>query len=298
MKKFRLTAIFLAVVVILQGAAVLFLTHSGLELVFSLPLRLNAEKFKPENNTYVVYYDMRTEVSDADLIVVGVDPNIAESYDILGHFTRFLKQYNNLSAVMFDFDKLQNTIATKLFEEEDRTRFYAKLSTLGSGGGLSQSYLDYLSELYAVNVTMPPVRKFELVSYNVGESDGALAQRVASEFSKVERSALCIVDSLEFSADSSFRDELDAAIPDKKIVYIEAVYTRSCPSPETHDTVGFPFESGESSVYFVNNGDLSSFYNYYSSVVGLFGTDKNLKNRLDTRFTDYFFVISRGNSAE
>lgn len=298
MKKIRLTAFFLVAALIIQGIALLFLTSGGLELIFSFPLRLNAEKFKPSNNTYVVYYDTRVEVSDADLIVVGIDPGIAESYDLLGHFTRFLKQYNNLSDVMFDFTKTQESVASKLMDEDNEAHFYAKLQTLGTSGELTQDLLDYLSELYAVNATMAPMRKFDLVSYSIGSDGETTARMVASAFSEVDRSALCVVDADEFLSDSSFRDELDAALADKKIVYIETVYTSSCPSSETHETVRFPLESDEPSVYFVRNEDFASFYKYYDAVVGLFGTGKKLNNRLDERFTDYFFVVSRGTQAE
>lgn len=297
MKKIRLTAIFICAVVVIQGLALLFLTSEGLELVCSVPMRINAERFKPENNTYVVYYDARSEIADADLVVIGIDGNIAESYDLLGHFTRFLKQYNNFSDVMLDLNKTQSSVASKLMDEDEESHFYAKLTTLGESGGLTQDQLDYLSELYAVNATMTPVRKIDLMSYSSNEGM-TTAEMITSAVSDVSRSALCVVDAKEFSSDSTLREELDALLPDKNIMYLETLYTKSCPSPETHDTVLFPFEADEPSVYFVNNKDFSSFYNYYGAVVGLFGADKSLDDRLDTRYTDYFFIVSRGTAAE
>ena len=77
-KNIRRTLTFVLAVILIQGLALLFFTPAGLERVFVLPLRLHAEKFKPDNNAYAVYYDSRTDVAAADLIVVGIDPNVAE----------------------------------------------------------------------------------------------------------------------------------------------------------------------------------------------------------------------------
>lgn len=298
MKNIKRALLFVCAVVVLQGLALLFLTPAGLDIVYQIPLRINAESFKPENNTYVVYYDTRVEISDADLVVVGIDDNIAQSYDVLGHFTRFLKQYNNISAVMLDLDRVGYRIASGLMSEDSEEIFYSKLAALGESVGLSTDYLDYFSELFVVNSTMPPVRKFDIMSYSIVGDELTLAEQISDAFDKTEKSALCVVDSLELSADSTFRAELDALMHKEKVVYIEVVYTESCESPETHYAVKFPFEADEPTVYFVNNGKFSSYYSYYNKVVGLFGTNKVLKNRLDTRYTDYFFVISKGTLAK
>ncbi len=298
MKNIKRALVFVCSVVVLQCLALLFLTPAGLDIVYQIPLRINAESFKPENNTYVVYYDTRVEISGADLVVVGIDDNIAQSYDVLGHFTRFLKQYNNISAVMLDLDRVGYRIASGLMSEDSEEIFYSKLATLGESVGLSTDCLDYFSELFVVNSTMPPVRKFDIMSYSVVGDELTLAEQISDAFDKTEKSALCIVDSLELSADSTFRTELDALMTKKKVVYIEAVYTESCESPETHNAVKFPFEADEPTVYFVNNRKFSSYYSYYNKVVGLFGTNKVLENRLDTRYTDYFFVISNGTLAK
>ena len=55
---------FAAAVVLLQGLALLFVTPSGLEKVFAVPLRLRAEKFRPDTNTYAVYYDARMDAAE------------------------------------------------------------------------------------------------------------------------------------------------------------------------------------------------------------------------------------------
>ena len=99
-QKIRRILAFVIAAVLIQGLALLFFTPAGIERLLFLPLRLHAEKFKPDNNAYAVYYDTRTDVAAADLIVVGIDTHVAESYDALGHFSRYVKQYNDFSAVL------------------------------------------------------------------------------------------------------------------------------------------------------------------------------------------------------
>lgn len=299
MKNIRRITGFLLVVVLLQGLALLFLTPEGLEIIYQIPLRIQAERFKPENNTYVVYYDTRVDIAEADLVVVGADGNIAESYDILGHFTRFLKQFNNLSAVMLDFDQTEETIVTEMMDETSEAQFSESLDNIRENSDIPQDYCDYLSELVVVNKTMPPVRKFDLVSYSSdADSTATLAERIAETYTSTERSALCVVDAKELSQESELTDELDSLLSDKDIIYIKIMYTASCPSADTHETVRFLLENDEPSVYFVENEDFSSFYKFYNAVTGLYGTNRTMENRLDTRFTDYYFVVSGGTLAQ
>lgn len=299
-KHIRKIVVFLIAVIIVQGLALLFLTPQGLELIYPFPLRIFAEKFKPENNTYAVYYNTRVDVSEADLVVVGIDGAVGESYDLLGHFSRFLKQYNNFSDVLLDFDRVSERIASGIMNETSESRFYAKLETLQRSTGLSEDYCDYLSELFVINTTMPPVRKFNLESYSADSltEEKTLAEKIAHTFENCERSVLCIVDASEFSSDSSFRDELDAFLPEKKIIYIQTLYTEHCPSPETHDIIGFPLTGTKPSVYFVENRKLESFYGYYRAVTGLLGKSVALEDPLDTRYTDTFFIVANGSAAE
>ena len=81
---------FAAAILLAQTLALLFLTPAGIDFMFPPVARVNAEKFSPDSNTYAVYYDIRVEVSQADLIVVGVDHGIAESFDL--HILRAVEE--------------------------------------------------------------------------------------------------------------------------------------------------------------------------------------------------------------
>ena len=308
-KKVRLLTVFVVCAVVLQLLCLLFLTPEGIEHLLPLRVRLAAEKIKPESNTYAAYYDMRSDITDADVIVIGVDYNADETYAMLGHFTRFVKQYNNISDVALDLDALQTSIVGLLFKQTDEARFNNLRGRLVDDGGMSAGYSSYMSELFFVNSTMPPNRKFSVVSYSAAnsayesnaetteESAKTLAEKVADTVMSAERSVFCAVDSRELEYGSTFREELTAALEGKKIVFVQTHYTEDCTSPETHTIYAFPLAS-DGYVYFVSGRKLEGFYSYYKCVTDLFGSNKGLTNRLDTRYTDFFFVVTGAEEVE
>lgn len=301
--KIRHVLTFIVAAVIIQLSILLFLTPDGIELLFPLRVRIASEKVKADSNTYAVYYDMRSEIADADVIVIGVDYNADETYSTLGHFTRFVKQYNNVSDVYLNLDSLQLSIVNILFKQTDESRYENLLQRLEDDGGLSEKYCSYISELFFVNSTVSPNRKFNIVSYSAENvaadatdadstnAEVSLTQKIAALSYGAERSIFCAVDSRLLEYTNDFRDELNEMLPDKKIVYIQSHYTESCTSPETHTIYTFPF-AGENQGYFVSGRKLSGFYSYYNWAAGLFGAGKAEEDRLDTRYTEFFFVIS------
>lgn len=290
-------AVFAAAVILIQSFALLLLTPSGLELIFPFLSRFRSERFNPDNNTYAVYYDMRVEVSEADLIIVGVDFNVSESFDLLGHFTRFVKQYNNVSTVLLDMTELQEMYASAMFENSDESIYNTATSGLSGNAGMTKAYAGYISELFFINRMMTPVRKFGVTSYSDGESVAGteLAVKVASAFLECERGAICVVDSRELLPSSEFKDELSETLAGFEIMYINTFYSGNCASPDTHAGFSFPLGRGEA-VYFVNNGDFGKFYKYYALTAERSGIDR--ADRLDERFTDWFFAVSGGTLAE
>ena len=286
-KTIRRLALFLAAAAVVQGLAMLFLTPAGLEKIFVIPLRLAGEKFKPDTNTYAVYYEIRREVSDADLIVVGADFAVAESYDVLGHFTRFVKQNNNISDVLLPLTKNQVAVVGSMMKQKDEEKFRKRIDSLLDQGGLSEDCCDYFGEIFYVNTTMSDAKKVSVGSYLNEEADTAAGQ-IAAACRAAERTVFCAVDNAVF--DGGFREELDSAMRGKTVLYIRMYYTEDCASPETHEPIVFPFAGG--SCYFILSRRMEWFFRYYRLVTGLTGGER--ADPVDTRFTDCFFVISGG----
>ncbi len=300
--------VFLAAVVLLQGLALLLLTPAGLEKIHPFFVRIHAEKFDPSTNTYAVYYDTRTEVAAADLVVIGMDGAVSESYDILGHFTRFVKQYNNFSAVMMDLTSSQRMLSNSLLSQTAEDRFDRRVEALHENAATTVDFTDYFTELFIINRTMTGERKFEILSYSekivneIGSTADMTGQDWASAVAEscmgVTRSAICAVDSRLLEQNSGFKEALASALPDKRIVFVQTWYDGASASPDTHSGFKFPATFGEKAVYFVEDSRSDGFYSYYSNVALIPGGERSLEDPLDTRYTDYYFVVSGGTLAE
>jgi len=300
---------FAAAILIAQTLALLFLTPAGIDFMFPPVARVNAEKFSPDSNTYAVYYDIRVEVSQADLIVVGVDHGIAESFDLLGHFTRFVKQYNNLSAVMTKMSITQQNVAQNVFLQNEESQFMKRITILKERTGMSSDFCDYITELFLVNRTMTAIRKMNIYSYAApapdeflmnGEELAAMSQteRVMECFHATERSALCVVDCKDLMYGSEFRTELDAIAAEEglNVMYLQVQYSGNCAEGEGHPSYRFPDYNSLPAFFFVEDAPAEWYYRYYDAV-----TDTNrgkIADPLDTRFTDYYFVVTHGTPAE
>lgn len=307
--RIRRIAGFAAAVLIVQTVALLFLTPRGTELLFPPVARVNAEKFSPGGNTYAVYYDIRAEVAGADLIVVGIDHGIAESYDLLGHFTRFAKQYNNFSSVIMNMSISQQKVVENIFKQSEEKDYQRRITVLRERTGMSSDYCDYISELFIINRTMTAVRKFGVLSYALPTDDEYVenAERLA-EMSKAERvmycaesaerSSLCAVDCRDLTYNSEFRTELDALCADRglKVMYLQVQYSGSCVDGDGHSVYRFPDYHSEPAFFFAENRKNDWYYRYYSTILG--SNRERADDPLDTRYTDYYFVITHGTNAE
>lgn len=296
---------FAAAVLIAQALAFLFLTPAGIDLLFPPAARVNAEKFSPESNTYAVYYDLRVEVSQADLIVVGIDYGIAESFDLLGHFTRFAKQYNNYSAVLLDMTIAQQNVAQNVFLQDEEGQFLKRITVLQERTGMSADFCDYLTELFLINRTMTAIRKLNVYSYAAPTEDDYVMnaeelramsdpERIMAAFRSTERSAICAVHTADLMYSSEFRTGLDALAEAEgiKVLYLQTQYAGSSAEGEGHPEYRFPDYHTSPTVFLVENAGAEWYYRYYTAVAG-----KNygkLTDPLDTRFTDHYFVVTHG----
>ena len=310
-KRIRRIAKFAAVILIVQALALLFLTPAGLDFIFPPVARVNAEDFSPDGNTYAVYYDIRLEVSTADLIVLGMDAGIAESYDLAGHFTRFVKQYNNLSAVMVELSTSQQNLAQNVLSQTEEKAFMKRMTILRERTGMNADYCDYIAELFIINRTMTPIRKMDILSYAAPAEDEyvmnfeqlatmSAAERVMNAYRSTERSALCIVDCSELVSGSEFRTGLDALAAEEgiQVMYLQVQYSGSCAEGEGHPSYRFPDYNSGPTVFFADNSKAAWFYRYYSAIAGLNRNADAVEDPLDTRYTDYYFVVTNGTAAQ
>ncbi|MBQ8401668.1 MAG: hypothetical protein IJX14_07045, partial [Clostridia bacterium] len=138
---------FLCSAAILQGLVMLFCTEAGLMAMYPLLVRASEEEYQTKG-AYTVYYDMRLEVSDTPQVIVGMDFEVAESFDAFQHLLRFIKQYRNITEIYMDAcAEYADAIAARME--------YPMIDP-----GLPPVLLEFADTLAAINDTQPPVKKY------------------------------------------------------------------------------------------------------------------------------------------
>lgn len=261
--------------------------------MYPYAVRLSAEKVETENNVYSVYYDSRDEIANADIIVLGIDPSLAESHDLAGHFMRYAKQYNNFSTVAMNLTDDQLEAASLLVEEQEEEMYAGFLGKLKNVGGVSEDLCDFISELSFINRTVPGYKKIHIVSLGEDEhSAKSCADCIYKKRLESERSVVCIVDTKYFSEDCGFSETLSSLAGTMNVVYVNCEYTKSCASPDTHRIVSFPFERKEGGVYFVSQDKMRGFLDYYKKMLG--DAEYSSKDCPQNQHTEFYFVVSGG----
>lgn len=288
--------IFIAAVLAIHFTAVLFLTENGIARLYPFAVRAYAEELNPSGNSYAVYYNARLTVSESEMIVVGIDPSVAQSYDALGHFFRFAKQYSNIGNVMLETDKMITRQIGRLVISTDEELKSVRTEILKTEFGVSNDFSDFLTELAFVNGTMAPVRKFT-VSSSLDDNGAVSVDKMYTEFSamyhETEQTTMAVVDiALLDSAD--FTAALKERFGDR-LLTIKMRYS----DDEEHSReskLNLPFAGRGTKVYFVCGSRLDWFYHYANRMLNFFkgadGFDYAEKITGDNR--GFFFVVSNG----
>lgn len=299
-----------AAALILHFGMALFLTEGGVARLYPFAVRTAAEELAPSGNAYAVYYDARLAVSESEMIVLGTDFDVAESYDVMGHFLRFVKQYVNVGVVLLDIEEQEAFHAAKLLEETSARNHSLRLSMMRTRFGISRDFADFLSELYYVNATMTPVRKFTVES---GRDEGGtvtadrlyeafLTLRSAEKPTGAVQTAMAVVDETMLE-DETFVHALRERFGDGLLL----LKTRYAGGPaetngESEADASFvslrrfslPF-AGQGA-YFVCGSRLTWFYRYVNWVHDTFGKDDGADWAEEITGGDrsFFFVIKDG----
>ena len=265
---------FLMVVVLLQGAFLLFGTESGLSLLFTGLVRVKAESYSPRQSANVVYYDMRLPISEAERIVVACDFSIAETADAFLHFFRFVKQYNNVQTVLF---------------ANDAYLPYADCVnaavTDGDDANLPSALAAYTEGLSAIYATMQPVRRYTTGVIPSADWRAALAENDASP--------MLLLCDRDVVMTAEMRDWLTA----EGIFLWEMKYDNCVGENGVRSDIQMPFIGTETGYYMMSMERLSAFAAYYRRALNLFGIPalEERAARLEKENAAYFCVITNGN---
>lgn len=286
--------LFIIVALAVHLLAVFFLTEGGLARLYPFVARAYAEELTPSGNSYAVYYDVRLSVAESDILVVGIDPETAQSYDVLGHFIRFAKQYSNIGNIVLAEDRQTMRQIARLVCSTDMELRGVWSELLKSQFGVSDDFADFLEELAYVNGTTPPIRKFTVSSMldeNGEISVETLYSEFISTFNETGQTTLAAVD-ISLLDDAEFSAALESRFGDRLLI----LKTRYSDGASFDDGLNMPFTGSEPRAYFVCGDRMEWFYDYVNWALNVF-SDGNKTDYAEAITGDnqgFFFVITHG----
>lgn len=297
-KGFKQTLIFLAGAFVVFLAASLFLTEAGIARLYPFAVRGQLEEISPSGNSYTVYHGARSAVATADVIVVGIDPEIAQSYDVLGHFMRFAKQYSEIGAVVLAVDDEGAEEINLLLSSESGGIQKGRAALLQNMPRLSVDFVDFVTELAYVNATMTPARKFIAMSYTDGEG-AVLSEKLieAHDYATEKHQTCFVVADVELLCDGSLSASLEEMFGDDVLILKTRYSGKDYEGPSA---LSLPFMGSVPKEYFVSEKHLLGYNRYANSTLNFFrdGENTNYAEKISgVDSNGFFFVISNGTPA-
>lgn len=293
-KRWKQTVIFLVSALFVCLAASLFLTEAGITRLYPFAVRTQTEEISPSGNSYTVYHNLRSSVGAAEMIVVGVDLNIGESYDLLGHFMRFAKQYSEIGIVLLPVSEGDAEEINQFLTAESSEIQRKREELLKSMPHFSVDFIDFLTELAYVNATVVPTRKFTASAYL--NEDGTVSYdmiRKAKEEAK-ENHRTCFTAADISVVESELNDEL-ATMFDENLFLLKTRYSGKDYSGAS--ALQLPFVGSMPEYYLVSGRELVWFNHYANRVLNFFNDGETVdyaEKISGVRWQDYFFVIANG----
>ena len=171
MKKIRVICLFVLFALIAQTMFIFAFTTRGLDMIYPLVRRFTSESVEIADNSYVEYYNVTADVSEAEIIVIGADKGISQTYFVLSDFLRYIKRNVNVSAVALEIGEAETVIINDCIYAADDVEFNRKIVKLEGLDGMSMEYMSFVEALYKINRTMPPDKK--LTVYGIGLDSSA-----------------------------------------------------------------------------------------------------------------------------
>ncbi|MBQ8643031.1 MAG: hypothetical protein IJ480_12540 [Clostridia bacterium] len=259
---------FICTAALLQGLMLLFSTETGLLALYPYLVRASEEEYQTKG-AYTVYYDMRLPLTDAPFVAVGMDFEVAQSYDAFQHLFRFIKQYRNITDILLC----------------DRTEYAegirARMSDPLTDPGLPAILLDFADTLAAINDTQLPNKK---CTVGVWEESDYQTLHDGTVLLLMDRDAMM---------------ENYAVLQETGAVCVEMKYINCPAGDELRTDIRLPFTGEAPRFSFLPASRIDWFYRYYRRVTNLFGLTsmEDTAAKLDGISADFLICIANGQAA-
>lgn len=283
--------VFVLCTLVLQGIFSLLFNTYALETMFPLYIRSVAQDVVCGDNSYTEYFTLRRAAEKVDVLYVGVDFTSPAALTMLKDLIVSLKHDINIGGVIIDpyGDPTVTEYASHCVDSimPGPADFY--YDEIRAKYDAIPELVDFLNYFQMLNENYPPQNK--LFGCKVPESEdhlAALVETASNAAAESGRAVLVLVAETDLTADSP----LCIAAKNGNQSYM-------CVSSVTTNGVwDASFPSREPAVYLVEREDLWLFDRLYSWAATLSSGTKQDDSYLESRYTELFFVITDGESAD
>lgn len=169
-KLIRGVAVFAAIILVLQGLALLFMTPGGLEAIYPYALAVKSDGIKTGDAGIGEYFSLHKDVEEAGIIVLAADLNVEDTYRLASDYLTFLGRFTKIStaAVYTPYNRLRNISVASV--AGDYSSFAKACSNQRVSKALPDQLFTFLEKIYSLNSKLTPDNKIAVAGV-MGSSD-------------------------------------------------------------------------------------------------------------------------------
>ncbi|MBQ7827347.1 MAG: hypothetical protein IJ386_03690 [Clostridia bacterium] len=155
----RGVAVFAAIILVLQGLALLFMTPGGLEVIYPYALAVRSDGIKTGDAGIGEYFSLHKDVEDAGIIIIAADLNVDDTYRLASDYLTFLGRFTKIStaALYTSYHRVRNISNASV--AGDYTAFAKACNNQRVSKALSDQFFTFLEKIYSLNSKLTPDNK-------------------------------------------------------------------------------------------------------------------------------------------
>lgn len=163
-KKFiRGVVVFVIITVVVQLAALAFMTPQGLAAVYPYILHMKSEEINTGDANIGEYFSLHNDVENAGLVILSVDTNVKDSYTLAADYLRFLVRFTDVSRVALYTQQMRLKGMSDAAVAGDYIGFEKACDKQRELKSLSDQIYSFVGSVYTMNSRLAPDNKIGIV---------------------------------------------------------------------------------------------------------------------------------------
>ena len=155
--------LFVIITVVVQLAALLFMTPQGLAAVYPYILHMKSEEINTGDANIGEYFSLHNDVENAGLVILSVDTGIKDSYTLAADYLRFLVRFTDVSDVAMYIQQMRLSDISSAVVSGDYVGFEKACDKQRDLKALSDQIYSFAGSVYAINSRLAPDKKISMV---------------------------------------------------------------------------------------------------------------------------------------